>query len=63
MSNCKLKTPAAAVYIGVSASWLNKSRLSGVEDAPPHYKFGRNVVYDESDLDDWLARHRVTEAV
>ena len=56
----RLPEPEAAKYIGMSTSWLSKSRLPGRnEDTPPHLKIGRRVVYDTVDLDAWLAAHRV----
>lgn len=53
----KLRSPEAAAYLGLSASTLAKMRLRG--DGPPYCKAGpRIVVYDVSDLDEWLARSR-----
>lgn len=46
----------AAQYLGLSASTLNKLRLTG--DGPPYYKLSRRVVYRQSDLDAWLESHR-----
>jgi hypothetical protein len=54
----KLRAPAAAAYIGLSASTLAKMRLRG--DGPVYSKAGpRIVVYDVRDLDAYLdARKR-----
>ena len=50
----------AAVYLGLSLSWLDKARLRG--DGPPYLKIGGRVVYDSADLDGFLAhcRHQST---
>lgn len=51
------RTPAAAEYLGISESWLEKLRLSGL--GPRFIRLGRRaVVYDERDLDRWLDGHR-----
>jgi predicted DNA-binding transcriptional regulator AlpA len=59
-----LRTPAAAQYLGLSASTLAKMRLRG--DGPPYSKAGaRIVVYDVSDLEAYLAarqRHSTSES-
>lgn len=46
----------AAAYLGIAQQTLAKMRWSG--DSPPYYKVGRQVVYDRSELDDWLALRR-----
>ena len=52
-----LRTPAAAEYLGVSASTLEKRRLSG--DGPRFLRLGgRAVGYDRRDLDKWLDEQR-----
>ena len=53
----RISPPEAAKYIGMSESWLSKSRMTGM-DAPRHIKIGRRVVYDLDDLDAWLVAHR-----
>ncbi len=53
----KMRAPHAAQYLGLSASTLAKMRLRG--DGPPYSKAGpRIVIYERSDLDDWLASRR-----
>lgn len=50
----------AAAHLGVSLSWLDKSRLGGLG---PHFiKIGSRVLYDERDLEHFLdkCRHRST---
>jgi hypothetical protein len=42
----------AADYLGVSTSFLNKSRITG--DDPEFHKLGRRVVYAPFELDTWL---------
>jgi len=51
-----LSVTAAALRIGVSASWLNKLRING--GGPPFFKLGRRVTYGESELLDWAQQHR-----
>lgn len=53
---CKLNTDAAAAYLGLARSTLEKLRVAG---GGPHYlKIGRRVVYDVADLEQWLKDHR-----
>lgn len=52
-----LRTPAAAEYVGLSPSTLEKRRLLG--DGPRFLRLGgRAVGYDVKDLDAWLDGHR-----
>ncbi len=46
-------TEAAARFIGMSASWLEKSRVRG--DGPRFRKTGARVVYDKAELEMWRA--------
>jgi len=48
-----LRTAAAAEYIGVAKSTLEKLRLTG--GGPIFNKLGRTVIYDRDDLDAWVA--------
>jgi len=53
MTSIRLRVRAAAQYLGVSKSTLDKRRLAGL---PPQYsKIGGSVVYDSADLDRFLA--------
>jgi len=53
MTDTCMRTPEAARYLGISASTLNKTRLTG--DGPPFVKVTpRAVAYRKSDLDAWL---------
>jgi hypothetical protein len=52
----RLKTDAAADYLGLSASLLEKDRVSG-RLAIPYLKLGKAVVYDTAALDQWMAEH------
>lgn len=54
----RLRTPAAADYLGYSESTLEKKRLTG--DGPPFIRLGRAIVYDTRDLDAWLMSRRAT---
>lgn len=51
-----LSTSEAAAYCGSSPSTLEKLRCFGGGAA--YLKIGRRVVYDPSDLDQWLADKR-----
>lgn len=53
-----LTTIEAAGRIGVSASWLNKSRMNGT--GPVYLKIGGSVRYRLDDLEAWLASQRRT---
>lgn len=56
-SSKRLRAPAAAEYLGLSASTLAKMRLRG--DGPVYSKAGpRVVVYDVADLDEYLTARR-----
>ena len=54
----RLSVTGAAVYLGVSASFLNKARSYG--GGPTYAKLGRRVVYSLTDLDAYLAEGRRT---
>ena len=62
MKNALTETEAA-VYVGMSRSFLAISRMEGNRDnrtpGPPFLKVGRRVIYLRDDLDTWLAQHRV----
>lgn len=53
-----MNTVDAANYIGMSASWLNKTRMHG--NGPAYIKMGGSVKYLKSDLDSWMAANRRT---
>jgi hypothetical protein len=55
-SKRRLRTPAAADYLGVSASTMAKQRMIG--NGPPYLKLGKIIVYDTDDLDQYAAAHR-----
>lgn len=49
----------AALYIGMSESWLRQSRMSGRLHGPPFLRLGsRAVRYLRTDLDRWLQERR-----
>ena len=49
----------AAAWLGVSASWLNKLRITG--EGPRYLKFGtRAVRYSVQDLRQWIEARAVT---
>jgi excisionase family DNA binding protein len=51
-----LSVQDAAVHVGLSRQTMAKLRVYG--GGPPFLKLGRRVLYDPSDLDQWLASHR-----
>lgn len=55
----------ASVYIGMSASWLRHSRITGcrLDRIPPpvFIKIGRSVRYLIEDLDNWLEKFKKLE--
>ena len=51
-----LDTLAAAQALGVSKSWLEKSRLTG--GGPPFVSIGGRRLYAVADLNTWLAELR-----
>lgn len=58
MGDKLLTTAEAAERLGVSASYLNKLRLTG--GGPVFVKMGAKVVYDASDLGAWVSARRRT---
>ena len=48
-----LRTHEAAEYIGMSKSFLEQGRSTGLLKIP-YAKAGRTVIYDARDLDSWL---------
>jgi predicted DNA-binding transcriptional regulator AlpA len=55
-----LLTPKEATQcLGVSSSWLAKSRMRG--DGPPFIKVGRNVRYTQAGITQWIkSRQRLS---
>jgi predicted DNA-binding transcriptional regulator AlpA len=53
-----LRTSEAAHYCGVSASLLNRLRVTG--GGPVYRKISSVCVYHPNDLDDWLDSHKRT---
>lgn len=51
-----VKTELAAILTGLSASTLNKLRVSG--GGPAYIKLGRSVFYARADIDLWLNASR-----
>jgi Helix-turn-helix domain len=54
----RYRTPEAADYLGLSASSMEKMRLTG--DGPPYYKLGKICIYEQADLDAWARSRRQT---
>jgi hypothetical protein len=50
-----LDTQSAAAIYSLSASFLNKLRVSG--GGPPFLKIGRKVLYDDAKFEKWLGAH------
>ena len=49
-----LDTRQAATYVGLSPTTLH--RMRGTGGGPPYARWGRRVIYDRADLDEWMAR-------
>ena len=47
-----LRTPEAADYCGLTKSTFDKYRITG--EGPVFVKRGRAVIYDLTDLDNWM---------
>ncbi len=52
----RLSNDAAAEYVGLAPQTLNRWRGEG--RGPRFMKLGSRVVYDQADLDEWLAANR-----
>ena len=54
-----LNTAEAADHLGMSVSWLTKTRMSGT--GPVFHKIGGAVRYRPADLDAWLDGQKRTQ--
>lgn len=58
-----LKEKEAAVYIGMSQSFLRQDRMNGYRKnrtkGPSFVQIGRTIRYSIEDLDEWIKKHRV----
>lgn len=54
--SARFNVDGAAQYAKLSASFLNKLRVFG--GGPKYLKIGRRVLYDQADLEMWLAAHK-----
>ena len=52
----RLHRKQAAEFLGVSLSWLDKARLSGL--GPPYIAIGGRILYDSRDLEMFLQSNR-----
>jgi len=52
----KMDTVEAADYCRLGKSTLEKLRLVG--NGPPYSKIGGRIIYDRTDLDTWIERHK-----
>lgn len=63
--NTALKEKEAAVYIGMSRSFLRQGRMNGSRlkrvPTPPFIRMGRAIRYLQTDLDAWLQELRVEQ--
>ncbi len=55
-SSRRHRSHSAGKHIGMSSSWLAKRRMAGLP--PAYYKLGKSVIYDEDELDRFLAACR-----
>ena len=54
----RLHRKQAAEYLGVSLSWLDKARLTGL--GPPYIAIGGRILYDSRDLEIFLQSNKHT---
>lgn len=59
MAGRLLRTPAASERLGVAEETLRYWRWRG--EGPPSFKIGRAVVYDEEELERWIAEQRAKQ--
>ena len=52
----RLHRKQTAAYLGVSLSWLDKARLTGL--GPPYIAIGGRILYDSRDLEMFLQSNR-----
>lgn len=57
-TNQRIRTRQAAQYLGEGVSYKMLEKMRVIGGGPVYMKFGRNVIYDTSDLDAWLASKR-----
>jgi len=50
---------AAAAFLGVSKSWLDKDRAKGGKGRVAYRRAGRAILYDEPDLEAYKQSNRV----
>ena len=56
MTKRLLTVAEATTYLSLSASTLNKLRVSG--GGPRYVKLGGKILYDVRDLDQWIEDHK-----
>lgn len=63
MSSNVFTEKEAAIYIGMSRSFLSQDRMNGCSASrtprPIFMKLGHSIRYRREDLDEWLVGHRV----
>lgn len=61
--NRSLTEHEAAIYTGMSRSFLRQDRMNGYRKSrtpgPNYVKIGRSIRYLKEDLDAWLERYRI----
>ena len=55
-------TKAAAEYLGVSKSHLEKLRIDDPDSSPPFFKVGRCIRYSVESLREWAATSVIKQA-
>lgn len=63
ITKCCLTEKEAAIYIGMSRSFLRQDRMQSIRlhrtPGPSYVKFGRTIRYRQQDLDQWILQHRI----
>lgn len=54
-----LSDSEAAVFMGLAPRSLRNARSKGAGPRPPFVRVGRRIVYQVSDLLDYMGRHRI----
>lgn len=57
VESCRMDTSEAAQYLGLSPRTLMNKR--NLKIGPSYIKIGGRVVYDRTDLDEYLQQHKV----
>lgn len=67
MNKRSLNEKEAAVYIGMSCSFLRQDRMNGIREnrtpGPRYIRIGRSVRYLREELDTWLETYKAERSI